>query len=63
MLQRFQVRCRNLDQRMHIVKILALPVHDILEIHAGGNDTVQLFKILPCVCYITHPAAVHHGLL
>ena len=63
MLQRFRVTSRDLDERVHIVKILALPVHHVLEVHTGRDGAVQLLEVLPGVRNVTHPAAVHHGLL
>ena len=63
MLQRLRITGRDLNERVHIIKILALPVHHILEIHTGGNGAVQLLEVLSGVCNVAHPAAVHHGLL
>ena len=63
MLQRFRVRRRDLDERVHIIKILALPVHHILEIHTGCDGAVQFLKVLPGIRNVAHPAAVHHSLL
>ena len=63
MLQRFRITGRDLNERVHIIKILTLPVHRILEIHTGGNGAVQLLEVLPGVGNVAHPAAVHHGLL
>ena len=63
MLQRLRVTGCDLDERVHIIKILALPVHHVFEIHTGRDGAVQLLKVLPGVRNIAHPAAVHHGLL
>ena len=63
MLQCFWITGRDLDERVHIIKVLTLPVHYVLEVHPGGNGAVQLLEVLPGVCNVAHPAAVHHGLL
>ena len=63
MFQRFRITGCDLDERVHIVKILALPVHHVLEVHPGGDGAVQLLEVLPGVGNVAHPAAVHHGLL
>ena len=62
-LQRFRITGCDLDECVHIIKILALPVHYVLEVHTGGDSAVQLFKVLPGVRNVSHPAAVHHSLL
>ena len=54
------VRC-NLDQSVHIVVILARAVHLILDIYAGGNCTVHLFKVRTGVIHITDAAAAPNG--
>ena len=63
MLQRFRIAGRDLDERVHIIKVLTLPVHHVLEVHSRGDGAVQLLEVLPGVRNVTHPAAVHHGLL
>ena len=63
MLQRLRITGRDLNERVHIVKILALPVHYVFKVHPGRNGAVQLLKVLPGVRNVAHPAAVHHGLL
>ena len=63
MLQRFRITGRDLNERVHIIKVLTLPVHHVLEIHTGRDGAVQLLEVLPGVRNVAHPAAVHHGLL
>ena len=63
MLQRFRITGCDLDERVHIIKVLALPVHHVLEVHSGRDGAVQLLEVLPSVRNVAHPAAVHHGLL
>ena len=63
MLQRFRIAGRDLDERVHIIKVLTLPVHHVLEVHSRGDGAVQLLKVLPGVGNVAHPTAVHHGLL
>ena len=63
MLQRFRITGCDLDERVHIIKILALPVHHVLEVHSRGDGAVQLLEVLPGVGNVAHPAAVHHSLL
>ena len=63
MLQRLRITGRDLNERVHIIKVLTLPVHHVLEIHTGRNGAVQLLEVLPGVGNVAHPAAVHHGLL
>ena len=63
MLQRFRITGCDLDERVHIIKVLTLPVHHVLEVHPGRDGAVQLLEVLPGICNVAHPAAVHHGLL
>ena len=63
MLQRLRITGRNLNERVHIIKVLTLPVHHVLEVHSRGDGAVQFLKVLPGVRNVTHSAAVHHGLL
>ena len=46
---------------MHIIEILALPVHYILEIKAGTDRTIQFLVVLPRIAHIPHPGAVDHS--
>ena len=48
---------------MHIVEVLALPVHHILEVKAGADGTVKLFIVLTGIAYLPHTGSVHHGRL
>ena len=59
--QRFGIRCRHFNQGMHIIEILALPVHYILEIKAGTDRTIQFLVVLPRIAHIPHPGAVDHS--
>ena len=46
---------------MHIVEVLTLPVHDVLQVETGGDGTVQLLIVLAGISHIPHSAAVEHG--
>ena len=63
LLQRFGIGRRDLDERVHIIEILALPVHHILEVEAGADGAVKLFIVLSGIAHLPHTGAVHHRCL
>ena len=46
---------------MHIVEVLTLPVHDVLQVETGGDGTVQFLIVLTGISHIPHSTAVEHG--
>ena len=63
LLQRFGIKRRDLDERVHIIEILALPVHHILEVETGADGAVKLFIVLSGIAHLPHTGAVHHRCL
>ena len=63
MLQRLRITGRDLNERVHIVKILALPVHHIPEVETGADGAVKLFIVLSGIAHLPHTGAVHHRCL
>ncbi len=51
----------HLDQCVHIVEVLPLPVHPLLQIGPGVDGVAQLLEVLAGVPHVPHPGAVHHG--
>ena len=45
---------------MHIVKVLTLTVHDVLEVKARIDGAIQFFVVLTGIAYVSHAGAVHH---
>ena len=63
LLQGVRVVCDDLNQGVHIVKILAFPVHPLLQVQSGADGVPQFLKILTGITHIPHPGAVDHGCL
>ena len=61
LLQRLGVLRRDLDDGVHVVEILALPVHHILQVKPGSNGAVQLFVVRAGIPHIPHTGAVDHS--
>ena len=59
--QRIRIIRHHFDKGVHIVEVLPLPVHDVLQVETGGDGTVQLLIVLTGISHIPHPAAVEHG--
>ena len=63
LLQGVRVVCDDLNQGVHIVKILAFSVHSLLQVQSGADGVPQFLKILTGITHIPHPGAVDHGCL
>ena len=59
--QRFRVGSSYLDQCVHIVEILTLTVHHILQVKAGADGAVQFLIVLAGIAHIPHTGSVDHG--
>ena len=59
----FRAGRSHLDQCGHIIKILVVAVHLVLEKKAGSDCRIQLFKILARIVHIAHPCPVEHSRL
>ena len=61
--QQFQAFGGNLDNRVHIVKVLVIAVHAVFEVEPCADGTVQFFIIRAGVANIAHTGTVYHGCL
>ena len=59
--QRFGVRCRHFDQRVHIEKLLALPVEVLLDVQPGGYGIAHFLIVRTGILHIPHTGAGEHG--
>ena len=52
LLQGVRVVCDDLNQGVHIVKILAFSVHSLLQVQSGADGVPQFLKILTGITHI-----------
>ena len=60
LLQCLRVVCRHFYEGIHVVEVLPLAVHHVLQVKPRADGAVQLLIVLPCVAHVPHPGAVDH---
>ena len=61
LLQRIRIICHYFNEGVHIVEVLTLPVHDVLQVETGGDGAVQFLIVLAGIAHVPHSTAVEHG--